>query len=217
MKAADDPHAGGAVVRMGAPIESASAVVIAIHGRGASPRDILSLTQRLNRPDVAFLAPAAAGNSWYPYSFLSETTKNEPLLTSALRRMSSLVDELDERDVSHERIVFLGFSQGACLSAEFVVRHARRWGGVIVLSGGLIGPPGTTWNRPGTLDDTPIFVGCSDIDTHIPKDRVEESVAVLTRMGGLVTSRFYAGMGHTVNEDELEHARQVIDAARTNG
>ena len=214
MKSTDDPHAGGPVVRLGAPIESASAVVIAIHGRGASPRDILSLAQRLNRPDVAFLAPAAAGNSWYPYSFLTETTKNEPFLTSALRRISSLVSELEERDVPHERIVFLGFSQGACLSAEFVVRDARRWGGVVVLSGGLIGPPGTTWNGAGTLDDTPIFVGCSDVDAHIPKDRVEESVAVLARMGGLVTSRFYTGMGHTVNEDELEHARHAIDAAR---
>lgn len=217
MRSTDDPHAGGPVTRLGAPIESASAVVIAIHGRGASPRDILSLAQRLNRPDVAFLAPAASGNSWYPHSFLTETTKNEPFLTSALRRVASLVDELEERDVRHERMVFLGFSQGACLSAEFVVRHARRWGGVVVLSGGLIGPPGTTWNRAGTLDDTPIFVGCSDVDTHIPKDRVEESVTVLTRMGGLVTSRFYAGMGHTVNEDELEHARHVIDAARADG
>jgi predicted esterase len=208
-----DPHAGSTVLRFGSAIESASAVVIAIHGRGASPQDILSLAQRLNRPEVAFLAPAAAGNSWYPHSFLTEIAQNEPYLTSALRRVGSLVDELEERGVPHERIVFLGFSQGACLSAEFVVRHARRWGGVVVLSGGLIGPPGTTWNRAGTLEDTPVFVGCSDVDAHIPRQRVEETVAVLTRMGGLVTSRFYSGMGHTVNEDELEHARHVIDAA----
>lgn len=209
-----DPHANQPVITAGAPVADAAAVVIAIHGRGAAPSDILGLERMLARPDVAWIAPAAADRRWYPNRFIAETASNEPFLGSALHRIDTLVEELTRAGVRHERIVLLGFSQGACLSSEFVARHPRRWGGLVMLSGGLIGPPGTTWTTPGSLEGTPVFLGCSDVDEHIPLARVEESAGVLARMGGDVTLRIYPGMGHTVNQDELEHAGRVIDSAR---
>lgn len=209
-----DPHAGQPIAHAGAPLDAARAVVVAIHGRGAGPDDILSLAPSIDRDDVAYLAPAAAGRSWYPQRFIADTALNEPHLGSALRRIAALVGDVAAAGIPHDRIVLLGFSQGACLSGEFVARHPRRWGGLVMLSGGLIGPPGTTWDTPGTLDGTPVFIGCSDVDAHIPLDRVEESADVLTRMGGTVTLRIYPGMGHTVNRDEIEHARRAIDDAR---
>ena len=210
----DDPHADQPVVIAGAAVADAAAVVIAIHGRGATPADILSLQPAIDRPDVAWLAPTAAGRRWYPNRFIAEIVSNEPYLGSALRRIETLVDDLVQRGVGHERIVFLGFSQGACLSSEFVARHPRRWGGLVMLSGGLIGPPGTVWDTPGSIAGTPVFLGCSDIDEHIPLERVEESAAVLVRLGGDVTLRIYPGMGHSVNADEMDHARAVLDRAR---
>jgi phospholipase/carboxylesterase len=214
MASTNDPHAGSPLLTIGAPIAGAPAVVIAIHGRGAAPTDILALQPAIERPDVAWLAPAAAGRRWYPNRFIADIASNEPDLSSALRRIESLVEDLVGQGVAHERIVFLGFSQGACLSSEFVARHPRRWGGLVMLSGGLIGPPGTVWNTPGSLAGTPVFLGCSDVDDHIPRDRVEESAAVLKGMGGDVTLRIYPDMGHTVNADEIGHARAVIDRAR---
>jgi predicted esterase len=214
MTSTTDPHAGGPVVTAGAPVADASAVVVAIHGRGASPTDILALQPAMQRPDVAWLAPAAAGRRWYPNRFIADIASNEPDLGSALRRIETLVGELVAQGVAHEHIVFLGFSQGACLSSEFVARNRRRWGGLVMLSGGLIGPPGTRWDAPGSLDATPVFLGCSDVDEHIPRERVDESAAELTKMGGDVTLRIYPGMGHVVNADEVGHARAVIDRAR---
>jgi phospholipase/carboxylesterase len=209
-----DPHAQGPVVASGTAVADAAAVVVAIHGRGARPSDILALQPALDRPDVAWLAPAATDSNWYPYRFISEIEKNEPFLSSALRRIATLVEELVAAGIAHEKIVFLGFSQGACLSSEFVARHPRRWGGLVMLSGGLIGPPGTVWNTPGSLDGTPVFLGCSDVDAHIPLERVEESARVLTGMGGDVTLRIYPGMAHTVNSDEIVHARRILDLTR---
>lgn len=214
VRSASDPHADGPVVHAGPPIDAARAVVIAVHGRGASPEDILGLAPALARDDVAWLAPAAEGRSWYPHRFISDIALNEPFLGSALGRIGALIDDVTAGGVAHARVVLLGFSQGACLSGEFAARHPRRWGGLVMLSGGLIGPPGTVWDTPGTLDGTPVFLGCSDVDAHIPKERVDESAAVLARMGGDVALRIYPGMGHTVNQDEIEHARRVIDAAR---
>jgi predicted esterase len=214
MTSSTDPHAGSPVVTAGPPLTEASAAVIAIHGRGAAPTDILALRPAIERRDVAWLAPAAVGRRWYPNRFTADIASNEPDLGSALRRIETLVGDLVTQGMAHEHIVFLGFSQGACLSSEFVARHPRRWGGLVVLSGGLIGPPGTVWNTPGSLAGTPVFLGCSDVDDHIPRERVDESAAMLEGMGGEVTLRIYPGMGHTVSADEIGHARAVIDRAR---
>lgn len=209
-----DPHANEPLSTAGPAIADATAVVVAIHGRGASPDDILTLRRAIERDDVAWLAPAAAGRTWYPHRFISDTASNQPFLDSALKRIASIVSQLTDQGITHEHIVLMGFSQGACLASEFVARHPRRWGGLAVLSGGLIGPPGTVWNAPGTLAGTPVFLGCSDVDQHIPKERVEESAEVLTAKGGDVVLRIYPGMGHQVNVDEVVHVRRVIDRAR---
>ena len=208
-----EPHANQPVVHAGAPLEGADAVMIMVHGRNASPRDILSLGAALKRPRVACLAPAAAGGTWYPFSFLAPREQNEPGLSSALGVLSSLVDDLLRRDVPSHKIVLLGFSQGACLASEFSVRHPRRYGGLLALSGGLIGPPGTTWDDvTGSLDGMPVFLGCSDVDGHIPKERVIESEGVFKRMGARVTRTLYPGMGHLVNDDEILEVQSVLDA-----
>jgi predicted esterase len=194
----------------GRTVDQARAVMIMVHGRNATPHDILDLVPHLDRPGFAYLAPAAANHTWYPYGFMTETAKNEPYLSSALGVLERLVEDVVSRGFEHRQIALLGFSQGACLSAELAVRHARRYGGVIIYSGGLIGPPGTSWNYPGSFDGTPVFLGCSDIDPHIPKARVDETAAVFERMGAGVTTRIYPGMGHVVNDDEIDVARQIM-------
>jgi predicted esterase len=203
-------HSGQPVVQAGAPLGEGRLVVILLHGRGASPTDILGLVPRLDRPDVTYLAPAAANNTWYPLTFLSETSKNEPWLSSALQTVGDLVAYVEQLGTTRDRIVLGGFSQGACLSLEFAVRHASRWAAVLAFSGGLIGPPGTTWENPGTFNGTPVFLGCSDVDAHIPKARVEESAGVFRRMGADVTMQLYPGMGHVVNDDEIQIARSFL-------
>ena len=212
-----DPHAGQPVLIQGPPLGSVQAVAILLHGRNAGPRNILDLTSRLDlasqleRPDFTYVAPAAANRTWYPLSFLSEIDKNEPALSSALRRVDEVVAQVVDAGVPRSRIVLIGFSQGACLAAEYACRHPARYGGVIVLSGGLIGPPGTVWSGEGSMDETPVFLGCSDSDPHVPQWRVDESAQVFTRMGADVTERIYPGMGHLVADDELEFARAVMD------
>jgi predicted esterase len=206
------PHDSEPVLSMGRPIGSARAAMIMIHGRNAGPENILELARLVPHPDYAFLAPAAAGGTWYPLSFMAETARNEPGLSSGLGVMHDLVGSLESQGIPRRRIILLGFSQGACLSSEYAVRHAARLGGVVALSGGLIGPPGTTWDYPGSFDGTPVFLGCSDVDGHIPKSRVDESAAVFSGMGAEVTERIYPGMGHQVNEDELEFVRRLMDA-----
>jgi|SRR6185312_5571309 len=206
------PHFGSPVVRAGAPLDGAVVAMILIHGRNASPANILDLLPRIGRLQVAAIAPAAAGGTWYPNSFLAPREENEPGITSGLHVIEALVTDLLSRGFRSTDIVLLGFSQGACLCAEFAFRHPRAYGGVMVLSGGLIGPPGTTWDElPGALDETPVFLGCSDVDPHIPAQRVRESEAVFQRMGATVTRRLYPGMGHTINDDEIAVVRTVID------
>ena len=207
----NDPHAGQPVASVGPPLGTGSGVVIMLHGWGAGAENILELVPVLDRPQFSYLAPAAAGNTWYPYSFMSAIERNEPYLSSALGRIDALVSEVTARGVPKARVVLLGFSQGACLAGEFAGRHAARYGAVVMWSGGLIGPPGTTWNNPGGFDGTPVFLGCSDRDPHIPKERVDESAAVLTRMGADVTERIYPGMGHTVNDDEIAFVQTLLD------
>lgn len=203
------PHQGQPVLEAGEPVATARAAMILIHGRGASAADIMTIGAELMHPGVAYLAPQAAGNAWYPYPFTAPMESNEPYLSSALEVVASLLASV-EKTVPADRIILLGFSQGACLTLEFAARHARRYGGVVGLSGGLIGPDGTPRDYPGRFDGTPAFMGCSDVDPHIRKDRVLEAADVYRRMGAKVTARLYPGMGHTVNEDELEAVREIV-------
>lgn len=205
------PHAGQPIATRGAPLGKSHAAMIMLHGRNAAPRNILDLVPALDRPVFTYVAPAAANNSWYPYSFMAEPERNEPGLSSALAVIADLVARLLASGIRNEHVMLLGFSQGACLTAEFALRHAAPFGGVIILSGGLIGPPGTTWASEGDFAGTPVFLGCSDVDGHVPKHRVDESAAVFARMGADVTKRIYPGMGHLVNEDEIAFIRGVMD------
>lgn len=207
------PHGGGRELSAGAQLDEASGVIIALHGRGAGAEDIVGLAQQVAPAGVAILAPEAAGNTWYPYRFLEPTERNEPFLSSALRRVSELIAEVSARDVPRERIALLGFSQGACLALESAARQPGRYAAVLAFSGGLIGPPGTAFDYDGSLDGTPVFIGCSDVDPHIPKERVEESAAALRRLGGVVEVRIYPGMGHTINRDEIEAAQGILSDA----
>jgi predicted esterase len=205
------PHAGQPVLQAGLPLGEASVAVIMVHGRNAGPENILDVVPRLARPAVTYLAPAAASRTWYPNSFMADIASNEPGLSSGLGVLASLVALVEAAGIRRDHIVLLGFSQGACLATEFAVRHASRFGGVVAFSGGAIGPPGTRWDESGRFDATPIFFGCSDIDSHVPATRVVESAALCRRMGADVTERLYPGMGHTINEDEIAWAQRLLD------
>jgi predicted esterase len=207
MPSALDPHASQPVLHYGPPLAQARRVAIFIHGRGASAEDILGLAPQLGTSDVSYLAPQAAGHTWYPYSFLSPISQNEPGITSALGVIARLVDSTS---LGSERVLILGFSQGACLALEFAARNPRRYAAVVALSGGLIGPPGTPRDYPGSMESTPVFIGCSDIDPHIPVERVGESAEVFRRMDAAVDERIYRGMGHTINADELNVVRALV-------
>ncbi len=208
--AGPSPHWGRQVRTAGVPLAAARAAMIMVHGRGATAADILSLADELDVPHFAFLAPQAAGNQWYPNSFLAPIASNEPGISSGMAVLAGLLDQIGAAGIPPERTILLGFSQGACLALEFVARHARRYGGVAGLSGGLIGPDGTPRDYTGSLDTTPVFLGCSDVDFHIPKERVLESADVLRRLGGTVTERLYPNMGHTVNMDEIAAVQEMM-------
>lgn len=182
------------------------------HGRGASAPDILTIAAEAAQPGFVYVAPQAAGNTWYPNRFMEPIASNEPWLTSALATLEGCLTLLEQAGFPPERSIMLGFSQGACLMTEFVARHARRYGGIVGFSGGLIGPEGTPRSYPGSLAGTPVFLGCSDIDPHVPKERVQETAEVFQRLGAQVTLRLYPGMGHTVNADELDHLRKLMQA-----
>ncbi len=205
-----DPHRATPVFAAGAPLDKARAAMLMVHGRGATAQDILSLGLELRRPGFAYLAPQANGNTWYPHRFLEPLERNEPWLTSALAKLEAGLAQITGAGTPPERTIVLGFSQGACLAQEFVARHARRYGGLVGLSGGLIGPDGTPRNYPGSLDGTPVFLGCSDVDPHVPKERVDLSADVLRRLGGLVTERIYPNLDHAVNRDELNFVREMM-------
>jgi phospholipase/carboxylesterase len=209
------PHQGQHVATAGAPLGDAAGAMIMVHGRGATAAGILELAAELRRPDFAYLAPQASGNTWYPNSFLAPIPSNEPGITSGMQAIRAVLDTVAAAGISAERTVLLGFSQGACLALDFVARNARRYGGSVALSGGLIGPDGTPRDYEGSLDGTPVFLGCSDVDFHIPEARVVQSAELMQRLGGAVTMRIYPGMGHTVNEDEIEHVRSILDSIAT--
>ncbi len=206
----NNPHAGQPVLTRGEPLEQASVAMVMIHGRGGSAQDILTLADELRVPGVAYLAPQAHGNTWYPYSFLAPIKNNEPFLTSALSAVAAVLAQIQAAGISPERTLLLGFSQGACLATEFAAKNSGRYGGVVGLSGGLIGPEGTPRDYAGSLEGTPVFLGCSDIDPHIPLARVHESAEVFRRMGATVDERIYPRMGHTINQDELDAVRGII-------
>lgn len=185
--------------------------MIMIHGRGARAENILETARTLPQTGVAYLAPQAAGEVWYPNRFLAPLADNEPWLSSALARVESVLAQVAQAGLSPERTLLLGFSQGACLTLEFAARHARRYGGVIGLSGGLIGPAGTPRTYPGSLAGTPVFLGCSDVDFHIPKELVQEAADVFRRLGGNVTERLYPNHDHSINQDEIEFVRSMLN------
>jgi predicted esterase len=198
------------MLQQGVPPNQADAAMILAHGRGSTAAEILTLIEYFDAPGFAYLAPQAVQNTWYPHTFLAPLAQNEPYLSSALSVLESVSAHLIDAGMPLEKIILLGFSQGACLSAEYVARNAQRYGGVVALSGGLIGPEGTARDYAGSLAGTPIFLGCSDVDFHIPKTRVHETTRVFQQMDADVTERLYPGMGHTVNEDEIEMIQQMM-------
>ncbi|TAN31442.1 phospholipase [bacterium] len=204
------PHQGQKLLLAGEPLAKARAAMILVHGRGASAADIMTLGAELERPGFAFLAPQAAGGTWYPHPFIAPLESNEPYLSSALEVLEGLMATV-EATIPQQRVVLLGFSQGACLTLEFTARHARRYGGVVGLSGGLIGPDGTPRDYPKGFDGTPVFLGCSDVDPHVRMERVVEAKEVFERLGARVDMRLYPGMAHTVSADELEAVRAIVE------
>jgi predicted esterase len=204
------PHQGQPIRHAGERLERALAAMIMVHGRGATAENILALSDELAVSGFTYLAPQAAGNTWYPYSFLSPIAQNEPGISSGLAAIAEVLQTVERAGIPADRTLLLGFSQGACLALEFTARAARRYGGVAGLSGGLIGPNGTPRDYSGSLAGTPIFLGCSDVDPHIPAPRVVETATVLRRLGAEVTMRLYPGLGHTINEDEIEAVRRMM-------
>jgi len=203
-------HAGQPVLVTGEPLERAGAAMVLLHGRGATAHDILTLAPEVQGPGWAFVAPQAANATWYPYPFTAPLDRNEPWLSSALEVIAGLLGTIAGAGVPPERTVLLGFSQGACLTLEFAARNARRYGCVVGLSGGVIGPDGMERHDAGSLAGTPVFLGCSDHDPHIPAHRVRHAADVLRGLGGEVTTSLYPDLGHSVNEDELARVRDMM-------
>lgn len=212
INASPTPHHNQPALFSGEPLARARAAMLMVHGRGARAEDILTLADQLNVPGFAYLAPQAAGNTWYPNRFLVPLAENEPWLSSALSLLGETLERIVAAGIPPERVILLGFSQGACLALEYAARHARRYGGIAGLSGALIGPDDTPRDYPGSLAGTPVFLGCSDVDFHVPKERVDQTADVLRRLGGKVTERLYPNMEHTVNLDEIEFVGSMMQA-----
>ncbi len=198
------------VFTSGTPIQEAQKAIIMIHGRGGSAEDIASLSRHLNLDGMAIYAPQATRHSWYPYSFLAPVEENQPALDSALASIDQVVGDLVKAGIATENIYFLGFSQGACLTLEYTARHAKRYGGIIALTGGLIGETLATDNYQGDFAGTPVFISTGNPDPHVPVSRVEESVSILEDLNASVTSRIYPGRMHTISPDEINLVNQHI-------
>ena len=203
-------HQGQPVRTAGEPLDQAKAAMLMVHGRGARAEDILSLVDELAQPGFAYLAPQAAENTWYPNRFLDPISSNEPWLSSALAFVGDVFTQIREAGILPERIILLGFSQGACLTLEFGARNARPYGGLVGLSGALIGPDDMPRNYKGSLEGTPVFLGCSDVDFHVPKERVAQAAEVFRRLDGEVTERLDPNMDHTINQDEIDFVRGLM-------
>lgn len=208
----DGPHAGQPIKTAGAPKEAAEAALVLLHGRGARPGSVLDLADELGHSGVTHIAPEAYHNTWYPNSFMADREANQPHLDSALRAVDDAVELALDAGIPRENIVVTGFSQGACLASEYVYQNPEPYGGMAALSGGLIGPDGMTWPEAGeeSLEGTPAFFGCSDEDPHIPESRVHESAEAYDARGADVTKRLYEGMGHRINEDEMDWLRGTV-------
>jgi phospholipase/carboxylesterase len=194
----------------GSPLREAKKILIMLHGRGGSAEDILSLSERLNVEDYALVAPQGAKNSWYPFSFMSPPSQNEPALSSSIRIIGDLVSRVSVNGIGKENVYFLGFSQGACLALEFTARHASRYGGIVAFTGGLIGDKIYSGNYKGDFDNTPVFIGSADPDVHVPVERVRATTHLFRSMHARVTEKIYDQMGHTINEDEIREANRLI-------
>lgn len=206
-----DPHAGQPVVAAGPPLEEAAAAMVLVHGRGATAQGMIPLARELAQPGFTYLAPQAADSTWYPQRFMAPLEANEPYLTSALAAVWRVVEEAAAAAVPAERTILLGFSQGACLTLELAARHARRYGAVVGLTGGLIGPPGRDFDFAGDFAGTPVLLASGDPDPHVPWSRVEETAGVLRDLGAEVTLERYPGMGHTINEEQLQMTRALME------
>jgi phospholipase/carboxylesterase len=210
-----DPHGGQPVLHRGEPLDSAKGAAVLLHGRGASGEDILGLAAEFDLSDIAYFAPQAARNTWYPNSFLAPINQNQPWLDSALNLVGAVLDRIVVAGLDRRHVALVGFSQGACLATEFVARRAHRYGALIAFTGGLIGPPGTKFSYSGDLAGTPCFLGAGDPDLHVPWKRVEESAAVLTALGGTAILRRYSGLGHTINQDEMTEGKLLLSGLRS--
>ena len=198
------------IITAGKELNAKSKVLVMLHGRGGSAEDILSLANHLQVEDFTLFAPQATSNSWYPYSFLAPPSQNEPWLSGALSVVKNLLVDLSNKGISPENIYFIGFSQGACLTLEFVTRNANRYGGVIAFTGGLIGDKIYKENYQGDFKKTPIFIGSSNPDPHVPVERVHDTVSILESMHAEVTEKIYNNMGHTINQDEIDYANRIL-------
>jgi predicted esterase len=194
----------------GTPSSRAKGVVLLIHGRGATAESILALADAIALPDLCYVAPQADGYTWYPQSFMAPTVANEPSLSAALSRIAAIISGIRDAGIAPEKLAVIGFSQGACLASETVLRNPMGYGFIGILSGGAIGPPGTLRDYPGSLAGCRAFLGCAAHDAHIPLARVQETAHVFTRMGAHVTERIYPGSMHGVNDDEMAHLRQGL-------
>ena len=209
----EGPHQQTDIAEAGADTSEADAAMIMIHGRGASAPSILELASHFETNDkITYRAPQANGHTWYPYSFMAPTDKNEPGLSSGLQKIFDIIEDLESKGISKENIYLLGFSQGACLASEFIARHPAKYAGLIALSGGVIGDSVDIEKYSGDLEETPVFLGCSDVDPHIPEERVHETEKVLQKLGANVTKKLYPGMGHLVNEDEIKHINAMLNS-----
>ena len=198
------------IVKTGKEIAANNKALIMLHGRGATAADILSLTSHLDVKDFSLLAPQATNNTWYPYSFLAPPAQNEPWLSSAIQLIREVVDELIAKGIPAHHLYFAGFSQGACLALEFAARNANKYGGVAAFTGGLIGDKIYIENYRGDFQDTPIFIGSSDPDMHIPVERVHATTSVLQGMHASVVEKIYPNMGHTIIQDEIDQVNELI-------
>lgn len=203
-------HEGQPLLHEGPELPVADAAMIILHGRGGTAVDMKSIASQFTSANLAFLLPQAEDGSWYPYSFLVPHQQNRAGIESAMTVLSSLALEAELERIPPDRLFIFGFDQGACLALEFIVRHPKRYGGVIALGGGLFGPPGTTWEGESTLGGTPVFIGCSDVDPQVPRSRVEESAEALRRLGADVVMELYPGMGHTISGAEMEAANALV-------